>query len=344
VLAAGDLNTGRSGHAAVLLGDGRVAVFGGFSDSGTVTGSIEVWDPASDAWTKSAAALSPPRARLTATRLSDGRVLLAGGETESATDIGVGAWEIWDPGTDGIIASGTLAERRTRHRAVLLGNGKVLVAGGARTDSPGAPNFSRATAELFDASLPGSTATASMGVPRAGLDATLLGDGRVLVTGGHGSDPRAEVYDAPSAAWSFAGSMASARRDHAATLLLDGSVLVCGGGNYTADLWIPESRIFFPMQNMGDVRTLHSAVRIGNGRVFVSGGEKPTTGGGTFFHNTAEFFNPASGSFLFPDLRTRVPRSGHTATLLANGEVLLVGGKNPVLGAPAVRLCDRVRF
>jgi hypothetical protein len=176
-----------------------------------------------------------------------------------------------------------------------------------------------------------------MGVPRAGHEATLLADGRVLVTGGHGSDARAEVYDPAAGSWSSAGSMSTARRDHAAALLANGSVLVCGGGTYAADLWVPSSNLFFPMQNMGDERTLPTAVRIANGRVFVAGGERPATGGGVFFHNTTEFFNPSSGSFLFPDVRMRVPRSGHTATLLPNGEVLLAGGKNPILGAPSVR-------
>jgi len=344
VFAAANLVEGRSGHAAVLLGDGRVAVFGGYSSSSAVTDTIEVYDPSAETWTTAPGRISPARARLSATRLSDGRVLLAGGETASATEVGVDAWEIWDPASGGIVASGALAERRTRHRAVLLADGKVLLAGGARTDSPGAPLYSRATAEVFDPSAPGSASAPSMGVARAGLEATLLPDGRVLVTGGHGSDPRAEVRDPSSGAWSFAGSMSNARRDHAAALLLDGSVVVCGGGSASTDLWVSAANGFYPMQNMGDVRSLHTAVRIANGRVFVAGGEKPTTGGGTFFHNTTEFFNPATGSFLFPDLRMRVPRSGHTATLLSTGEVLLVGGKNPVLGSPAVRLCDRVRF
>ncbi len=342
VRGVANLGTGRSGHAAVALADGRVAVFGGYDTSSTVTGSIEVFDPAGENWTPSKAVLGVARARLSATLLIDGRVLVAGGETASLTDVGTDAWEIWDPAADAIAASGTLVERRTRHRAVRLGDGRVLVTGGSRTDASGAPNFSRATAEIFDPLSLSSSALPSMAVPRAGHEATLLADGRVLVTGGHGSIATAEVYDPGTVGFSGAGTMTQARRDHTATLLGDGSVLVAGGGSFTADRWIPSQNGFFQVQNMGDVRSLHTAVLVANGRVMIAGGEKPVSGGGVFFHSTMDFFDPPTESFLFPDLRTRVPRSGHTATLLPGGDVLLVGGKNTVVGAPAVASCDRV--
>lgn len=344
VSAAGNLHVGRSGHAAVLLADGRVAVAGGFSASDAVTGGIEVYSPATNAWTVSATTLGTARGRLTATLLADGRVLLAGGETTSGTDVGTDAWEIWDPSTDVIAASGTLAERRTHHRAVRLGDGKVLLCGGSRTDSSGAPNYSRASAEILDPSTLLSTPTASMSVARAGHEATLLTDGRVLVTGGHGSSVAAEVFDPSAGTWSAAGTMSLARRDHTATALLDGSVLVAGGGTYATDLWLPAQNGFLPMQNMGDARSLQTAVRIADGRVFIAGGEKPAVGGGTTFHNSTEIYNPPSYSWQFPDLPLRTTRSGHTATLLANGVVLVVGGKNGILGAPALRSCDRVTF
>jgi hypothetical protein len=182
-----------------------------------------------------------------------------------------------------------------------------------------------------------------MAVARAGHEATLLADGRVLVTGGHGSSPAAEIFDPATNSFGGAGNMTAPRRDHTATLLLDGSVLVAGGGNASADRWIPATYNFYPMQNLGDVRSLAAAVRIGNGRVMVAGGEKPISGGGTFFHNTIDFYDPPTGSFLFPDIKTRTPRTGHTATLLPGGDVLLAGGKNGILGAPALRSCDRVR-
>jgi hypothetical protein len=344
VRGTGAMSRGRAGHAAVALSDGRVAVFGGYDTSSTVTDSIEVYDPETEEWTGSPGRLRTARARLAATLLADGRVLVAGGETASTTDVGLANWEVWDPVTGAIASWGSLVERRTRLRAVRLGNGLVLLVGGSRTDASGAPNYSRSSTEIFDPTAGSSSAGPSMAVPRAGHEATLLDDGRVLVTGGHGSVVLSEVYDPILGTFQAAGSMSVPRRDHTATLLADGNVLVAGGGNYTSELWAPDRFTFFPMQNLGDVRSLHSATRIANGRVMMAGGEKPTTGGGAYFHSTIEFFNPSTGAFLFPDLRTRLPRSGHTATLLPDGDVLVVGGKNGVLGAPALVTCDRVEF
>ena len=343
VVGTGSLFTGRSGHAAVPLPDGRVAVFGGFDTSATVTASIEVFNPSTDLWTASPGVLGTARARCSATLLPDGRVLVAGGETASAADIGLGTFEVWNPATGAVDATGFLLERRTRHRAVLLGDGRVLIAGGSRTDSPGAPNYSRASAEVYDPSTGVCSPLSSMAVARAGHEATLLADGRVLVTGGHGTSTSAEVFDPAAGTFTGAGSMAQARRDHTATLLADGSVLVAGGGAASSDRWIPSQNSFYPMQNLGDIRSLAAAVRIGNGRVMVTGGEKPAAGGGVFFHSTVDFYDPPTGAFLFPDIRSRVPRTGHTATLLPGGDVLLAGGKNGILGLPALRTCDRVR-
>src|SRR5947207_535003 len=68
---------------------------------------------------------------------------------------------------------------------------------------------------------------------RAWHVATLLADGRVLVTGGSSSGREflntAELYDPATDVWSRAGTMNSPRELHTATLLPGGKVLVFGG-------------------------------------------------------------------------------------------------------------------
>jgi Bacterial Ig-like domain (group 3)/Kelch motif/Galactose oxidase, central domain len=61
--------------------------------------------------------------------------------------------------------------------------------------------------------------------------ATLLSDGRVLVSGGSNGPilASAEIYDPMLGTWSLTGSMNTARAYHTATLLSDGRVLVSGG-------------------------------------------------------------------------------------------------------------------
>ena len=88
------------------------------------------------------------------------------------------------------------------------------------------------------------TATGSMLTPREGHTATLLPDGKVLVTGGFTRTignpngmplPSAEIYDPGSRSWSATGSMSAARENHTATLMPDGKVLVVGGFTVTSD-------------------------------------------------------------------------------------------------------------
>jgi hypothetical protein len=75
-----------------------------------------------------------------------------------------------------------------------------------------------------------------MAVARAGHTATLLADGRVLVTGGEngtaeesGTQTTAEVWDPSTNKFSSTAPMHEARREHTAVRLADGRVAVDGG-------------------------------------------------------------------------------------------------------------------
>jgi hypothetical protein len=92
-----------------------------------------------------------------------------------------------------------MAEARFQHSATLLADGRVLVAGGGRGDSP------LRTAEIYDPFTGQWTPTANLLDARTFHTATLLPDGRVLVVGGinpNGSMASAELYDPATSTWS----------------------------------------------------------------------------------------------------------------------------------------------
>lgn len=83
------------------------------------------------------------------------------------------------------------------------------------------------------------TQTCSLNTGRSDHAATLLQDGRVLVSGG--LDPNfdvtasAELYDPATGVWTTTGSMNQARLDHTQTLLANGKVLVAGSSDPSGD-------------------------------------------------------------------------------------------------------------
>ena len=111
----------------------------------------------------------------------------------------------------------------------------------------------------------GWTATTSMSVARCNHTATLLLDGKVLVTGGYtgyGQTALAstELYDPVSLTWSKAADMATPRYNHTATLLPNGKVLIVGGTNPTltsAELYDPGTNSWSSAGNMAFARSGH---------------------------------------------------------------------------------------
>ncbi|MBI3934365.1 MAG: hypothetical protein HY316_06705 [Acidobacteria bacterium] len=84
-----------------------------------------------------------------------------------------------------------------------------------------------------------------------------------------------------------------------------------------------DAQTFSTTGNMTTGRRSHTATLLPSGKVFLAGGFTPSG----FLTNSAEFYDPATGSFSFTCTMT-TERSDHTATLLPNGKVLTVGGFN----------------
>ena len=108
--------------------------------------------------------------------------------------------------------------------AVLLPDGRVLMAGGHSGDS-----ISEVEAvEVYDPVEDRWTATASMIQGRRLPTLTVLESGRVIAWGGVEGLSTAEMFDLDSGSWTFDGRLPFATYWHTATLLADGTILVVG--------------------------------------------------------------------------------------------------------------------
>jgi len=217
----------RSGAATATLADGSTFIAGGTLGDGTVTDSVVVYDPLSNASTTVGHLLSP-RVNAAAARLDDGRVLVVGGEVGGLLTPDV---EIFDVTAGTSIIAGAMAQPRTQHAAVRLADGRVLIVGGATVDG-----VALASTEVFDPETFSMQPAASMAVPRVGVTATLLIDNRVLVVGGNSGTgtpdlASAELYHPFSNEFIPVDTHLNvARSGHTATLLPhNGAVLVAGG-------------------------------------------------------------------------------------------------------------------
>lgn len=343
-ISAEALGAARKNHTATLLADGRVLVVGG-SNATTVLSSAEIYDPTTDAWSP-AGTMAEGRQYHSASKLADGRVLVVGGA--SATAVSQTA-EIFDPATKAWKTL-TLPQRRAFHAAAPLSDGKVLIAGGLSTLS----GFGTSEADVvlpplsFRADTEAFTPLTAAGAPPFPANPVVVaGDKRVFFVGGRkpgcagmcGTDRSRDVvvYEEATATWRTLGTM---RRERgalleqqllAASLFGDGKqIMIVGGGDDSGELMDVTTGKSALGGELPDLWAAPRMVRLPSGDVFAVGGFVPT--------------GPTAGAVLklFPTPLVRHAKTlrwvnaspparrrwDHTATVLADGRVLMVGGQN----------------
>ncbi|HEX2062699.1 MAG TPA: kelch repeat-containing protein [Thermoanaerobaculia bacterium] len=230
-----------------------------------------------------------------------------------------------------LIAAGALDQSRIDCDAVLLADGRVLVAGGSLTARQ---------VEIFDPRTGTAVLAGTTPLPMTRTRLATLHDGRVLITGGgYQTDGRIGfgnfgdrfigIADA-SGNVVPAGMLQEWREAHTATLLRDGRVLIAGGqvvnlGGFhiyrtvsgSAEIYDPQTQTTraIPMTTR---RVDHTATLLADGRVLIAGGSD-----GESVLRSAEIFDPQSETFT--PLFMLAEHQHHTATLLQDGRVLIAG-------------------
>lgn len=220
---------------------------------------------------------------------ADGTVLLVGGSGPVT--------QIYDSNREEFSLGGASFGVGLLGQSTALADGRILFTGGFGLD--GQPS---SAAAVYDPATD-TTTTLAMLFPRAGHGASLMPNGKVLITGGF-----------------------------AAFALTDVLALLQGIQGST-EVFDPATLTFVAGPTLLEPRALHTSTTTATGRVLIAGGMTllpivniPTVS------STAYNFNPATGSFGLPIFFSGA-RLLHSAVALDNGKVLLVGGLTADLSA-----------
>ena len=329
-------NTTYVNHTATLLRNGKVLVAGGSGGSslpgqsipGRGTKMTQLFDPSTSTWTRTADLNVERPNDPTAVLLRNGQVLLIGGAS-SLPNISSSVAELYDPGMNTWTQTANMNFARAEQTATLLADGKVLAAGGTGSAST--------TAEIYNPADGTWTATTNpMTIDRWNHTATLLRNGQVLVTGGTGAagtTATAELYDPKASTWTATTNpMTMARANHTATLLPNGQVLIVGGdgsstSGTTAELYDPIAGTWTATTNQPSTSHVHHvATLLPNGCVLITGGGNPGS-------ETAavDLYIPRKNLWIAVS-PMNYRRTNHTATLLSDARVFVVGGSGSITG------------
>jgi hypothetical protein len=232
-----------------------------------------------------------------------------------------------------------MTDARVGHAAIRLLDGQVLIVGGLGVAPNGSPQR-LATAEIFDPATGEFRATGSMlSERRSEIDnpiaLALLPSGRVFIRGGATRASADEIYDPSGGRFDAVADATADGRDVDPVMPYDGRIyrydMVTGSAvDITPEDPAVIDRYGFRCHDLPfDCRGGMTLATLADGRILLVGGYEVLveTGWPGVKRSTAEVFDPASGRRQETGPTTEV-RRGHTATLLADGRVLVIGGED----------------
>lgn len=284
------MNVARGGHALVELPNGNILVSGNGIDGSH--SDAEIYDFSLRKWRKTTS-MNIARVSHTLMLLKSDKVLAIGGYKEQSC-------ELFDPENETWIMTDSIPTYRWFAPSITeLTDGNIMVAGGGYIDSTTHDLIYLTNAEIYDITNDKWEIVDSMSLPRESHTATLLQDGRVLVTGGFNKNlgtNECEIYDPITNSWTMVEPMLENRWYHSAILLKNGNVFVSGGNPIYP--WLKSCEVYDVNENRWESVDDMLAYRVGHkiyylseiDKLYILGGDaQPET-----TEDTWEIYDPIS--------------------------------------------------
>lgn len=297
--------------------------------------SLFAWEgchePASTSSWIDAGTLVHARSDHSATLLSDGAVLFAGGKSGTTT---LASAEVRDTATNQWSLAPSMQDPRTQHASVRMGDGRVLLMGGSNGGA-------LSSAEVFDPKTNEFSPAPPMLDARIHPTAIWMESlGKVIVIGGEnasGALSSVEAYEPATNTWSTLANMNTPRKNHTATWIDEHEILVIGGADDAQELASAETydtelntwtEVYFGNDDATpEARQKHTTTRLTDGSILIVGGQRGVENG----LSSSELYalDVATNLWVWSSVANmRHPRYGHTATLLNDRNVLIIGGED----------------
>ncbi len=308
---APDLPRGLGDHAAILTGGGDVLVTGGaFQSGGEALDVAFISSPAGAPFEELPGGLENARLGHTMTNLPDGRVLIAGGATRGTINdvlVLVTEAEVFDPSTREFRRIAVVGDpiRRVHHSASgeLGSSGFILDLYGGRGDIRYRPQPAIGIRQdIRSFLLRNDSLFAFTAAPGPFLGKPISGHTQVAVTARDPFEPGEFLFHGTDFGPDFRESV-----------------------SFTVDFADPLGLIPVDAGKTQEARTHHVSVAVSDGLVITLGGSGPRREAPL---GSVELFVERRREFLRVPLNRSTPllRSGHSATKLPDGRIMLVGG------------------